>query len=73
MEIETQIAAERVATNRLFAVIESDFGELPVKVIAGALMRASVALAVEVLGPRRGQNAARRALDNILSQQRHIQ
>lgn len=73
MENCDRIEAERQATQRLLAFVETDLGELPVKVAAGALMRTSVALAIEVLGPDGGAKASRGALNNILSQQRTLQ
>lgn len=62
--------AEHDATLDLLEFIENNFGELPVRVVAGALMRTSLALAVEVFGPDLGEKAARRALENILSHQK---
>tara|TARA_R110000772_G_scaffold58539_4_gene132563 strand:+ start:36553 stop:36780 length:228 start_codon:yes stop_codon:yes gene_type:complete len=70
MEICNHIDAENKATLDLLALIEKDFGGLPARVIAGALMRTSVALAVEVLGPVSGEQAARQALESILSQRK---
>tara|TARA_R100000005_G_scaffold75323_1_gene42509 strand:- start:6305 stop:6532 length:228 start_codon:yes stop_codon:yes gene_type:complete len=62
--------AEQSATLALLDFIEKDFAGLPVRVVAGALMRTSVALAIEVFGPDFGARATRRALENILNQPR---
>ncbi|MAL94058.1 MAG: hypothetical protein CME40_03110 [Haliea sp.] len=75
MKNREDMEAENRATLDLFGFIEDEFGQLPVRVVAGALMRASIALAVEVFGADLGAKAARHTLENILSQrqQRKLQ
>ncbi|MBA6412383.1 hypothetical protein H2508_04585 [Parahaliea sp. F7430] len=63
-DIEGQTVAE------LLTFIQSHFLESPVGAVVGALMRTSFALVVEALGEDLGQKTARRALENIISQQK---
>lgn len=70
MKVHLRTEQERDATLGILRFIEDDFGDLPAKVVAGALMRASVALAIQVSGFDLGEQEARHALENILSQRK---
>jgi len=65
--MDNRAEQESRATRALLAFIEQDLGTLPVRVVAGAAMRLSAALACATFGPERGPDAARQALENILN------
>lgn len=70
METCDKTDAEYEAMLMLADFIETDLPEASVKACAGALMRLSVSLAVELMGPDRGAVAAREALENIINQRK---
>ena len=63
----TRTDLEGETYDKLLDLIERDeFDDVPGLVLAGALMRVSVGLAVNVVGPHRAPDACQTALDCVL-------
>jgi hypothetical protein len=60
----TELEAE--ITKTILTYVESEHADSSARIVAGALMRASILIASEVIGPERAAKASRQALDNIL-------
>lgn len=69
MEPCQRIDSEQQATQAVRALVQDELGEVDAATVAGACMRVSVALAVELFGQQRGREAARQALEHILTEQ----
>jgi hypothetical protein len=67
MNEDHRVRMESAATDQLIEYVGREQGDLPARVVAGALMRASVQLAIELMGPEKGPEAARNALETVLS------
>lgn len=67
MTNEERADQEREVTKWLLDTLSSRRSDLPARIAAGALMRASVLLAAELSGPDKAPEAARAALEIALA------
>lgn len=65
--MDNRAETEAAVTRRVLDLLGADQGDVPISIAAGALMRASVLLAVEVAGPEGAPEACRQALENIIT------
>lgn len=52
--------------DQLLAFVERELPDEKARLVAGAFMRVSVALAIELMGCEQGAEASRQALENVL-------
>lgn len=65
--MQTMTESETEAVLRLLSFIDVECAELPVRAVAGAMLRCAVALAVETYGDEIGEAKTRQALDAIFA------
>lgn len=64
--MEDRAEMERETAEWIVDEISNQKSDLPTYVVAGALMRVSVILAMEAAGPEKGPLMARQAVENVL-------
>lgn len=65
-EFDAAAMQEAALTEAVLVYVQAEHGSASARVVAGALMRASVAIATQVSGPAHAGQACRQALDNVL-------
>lgn len=68
MTTDDRLALEAEATRRILDFLETEYGDAPSSVIAGATMRVAVKVIVEMVGFDRAEDVCTDTLANVLQQ-----